>query len=72
MSEDKHLKGYMYDSLVYRYQFARYKYMEQETQDLMMSRGLDKDRAREVAWTRYERDCSRFIQILNEAIGEHD
>lgn len=60
----KHLKGYMYDSLVYRYQLARYTQADYEA----LQRNRDLFKERQYA----ERDIARFIQILNEAIGEHD
>ena len=60
----KHLKGYMYDSLVYRYQLARYTQADLEAQN----DGISIEKARKYA----QRDIMRFIQILDEAIGEHD
>lgn len=60
----KHLKGYMYDSLVYRYQMALYKAV------LYDHRG---DRLSPEEFNRYyNRELMRFCQILDEAIGEHD
>lgn len=60
----KHLKGYIYDSLVYRYQLARYTQADLEAErDCKPTKTC-----RRAA----ERDIMRFIQILNEAIGEHD
>ena len=61
---EKHLKGYMYDSLVYRYQLARYTQADLEAQN----DGTSIEKARKYA----QRDIMRFIQILDEAIGEHD
>lgn len=69
---DKHLKGYMYDSLCYRYQLARYKACEADAMDLVITKGLSKREAEAEARRLYERDCMRFYQILDEAIGEHD
>lgn len=60
----KHLKGYMYDSLVYRYQLARYTQADLEAQNECASIKEKRKYA--------ERDIMRFIQILDEAIGEHD
>ncbi len=71
-NKDKHLKGYMYDSLCYRYQLARYKACEADAMDLVMTKGLSKREAEAKARDLYERDCMRFYQILDEAIGEHD
>lgn len=65
-------KGYMYDSLCYRYQLARYKACEADAMDLVMTKGMSKREAEAMARKTYERDCLRFYQILDEAIGEHD
>lgn len=60
---EKHLKGYMYDSLVYRYKDALYRAYTCEAK-------LDKyGRFPEQAM---HHDLMKFIQILDEAIGEHD
>ena len=68
----KKCKGYMYDSLCYRYQLARYKACEADAIDLVMTKGISKREAEAQARKTYERDCLRFYQILDEAIGEHD
>ena len=65
-------KGYMYDSLCYRYQLARYKACEAEAIDLVMTKGMSKREAEAMARKACERDCLRFYQILDEAIGEHN
>ena len=62
--DDKHLKGYIYDSLVFRYMKARNAEAELE----MKKEGITYDKAK----SRADRDKMRFMQILNEAIGEHD
>lgn len=67
---EKHTKGYMYDSLCYRYQLARYKAMEIDINTFAIDLGLKE--AERKAKGLYERDCMRFYQILDEAIGEHD
>ena len=69
---NKNYKGYMYDSLCYRYQLARYKACEADAIDLVMTKGMSKREAEAQARKAYERDCLRFYQILDEAIGEHD
>lgn len=71
-NNEKHLKGYMYDSLVYRYQLALYKAKEVEARDLMINNGLSRSEAEAKARKSYNRDLMRFCQILDEAIGEHD
>lgn len=68
----KHLKGYMYDSLVYRYQLARYKASLKDTEDIMEKENISRKEAEAVARLNCDRDLMRFCQILNEAIGEHD
>lgn len=69
---NKNYKGYMYDSLCYRYQLARYKACEAEAMDLVITKGISKREAEAMARKTCERDCLRFYQILDEAIGEHD
>lgn len=69
---EKHTKGYIYDSLCYRYQLARYKAMKEDIEMYINSKGYTKKEAENAARKLYERDCKRFYQILNEAIGEHD
>ena len=60
----KHLKGYIFDSLVYRYQLALYKAILYDNRD-RYNRPEDFQNI-------YNRDLMRFIEILNEAMGEHD
>ena len=60
----KHLKGYIYDSLVYRYQLARYTQADLEAQNSHASIEEERKYAK--------RDIMRFVQILDEAMGEHD
>ena len=62
---NKHTKGYMYDSLVYRYMRAREKMADYEYL-------LDKTRDRSFYQRCAKSDIMRFCEILNEAIGEHD
>lgn len=61
---EKHLKGYLFDSLVYRYQLALHKAI------LYDNRG-ENIRSKDFKGI-YNRDLRRFIEILNEAMGEHD
>ena len=67
-----HLKGYIYDSLVYRYQLALYKASLKDAEDLMIKEGISKKEAEAKARRNYNRDLMRFCQILDEAIGDHD
>ena len=65
--ELKRLKGYGYDSLALRYQKARYELAQYESKaDMRVGKNPER------AFERAERDFMRFIQILNDIIGEHD
>ena len=68
----KHLKGYIYDSLVYRYQLALYKASLKDAEDIMLREGISKKEAEEKARRGYDRNLIRFCEILEEAIGDHD
>lgn len=68
----KHLKGYIYDSLVYRYQLALYKASLKDAEDIMIRDYTSKEDAEARARFNYNRDMMRFCEILNEAIGDHD
>ena len=63
--DEKHLKGYIFDSLVYRYKIAREALSREQMRTLS---NMDPDSAKRIE----NRDVMRFIEILNEAIGEHD
>lgn len=67
----KHLKGYMYDSLIYRYKYVREKLAELEYRE-QGTVGNDDYKSLPLYRDLAERDIMRFIQILDEAIGEHD
>ena len=69
----KTANGYLYDSLVYRYirareKMAEYEYLRDQTCPNPSHRHHD--------WmtysTRANRDIARFIELLNEAMGEHN
>lgn len=66
--ENKHFKGYMFDSLVYRYKLAREQAMQYE---LMIAKRNGDSKESTIIHTA-RRDIMRFIEILDEAIGEHD
>ena len=61
--QKKHLNGYMFDSLVYRYQLAR-----QELAKYVTCYG--RNRSLEQENMNANRDIMRFVQILDELIGE--
>lgn len=71
-NDDKHLKGYMFDSLVYRFKDAQSKAFMHEVAMLKSERGLSQFEAEMRIRNRHNKDLMRFIQILDEAIGEHD
>ena len=63
--EDKiHLNGYIFDSLMFRYQLAR----EHQVIYEITKENIDPRTARDS----FKRDLIRFREILEEAIGEHD
>lgn len=64
-TNEKKLKGYQYDSLVYRYIRAR---------EAMAQWEYERDRSHERAWyfKQADRDIMRFCQILDEVIGERE
>lgn len=67
-----HLKGYMFDSLVYRFKDYQARAFDAEVNDYIYLRGVSKTDARNHVRNQHNRDLIRFIQILDEAIGEHD
>ena len=68
-NNDKKLKGYQFDSLVYRYIRAR----EQMTEYEYIKDPLKKnDKAYSYYRQQANRDIMRFCQILDEVIGDHD
>ena len=69
---DKHTKGYMFDSLVYRFKDYQARAFNYEVLKIRQSHGLSQIEAEEKIKNMYNRDLMRFIQILVEAIGEHD
>ena len=65
---NKKMKGYAFDSLVFRYKIAREAQMRAEQLEYKKTGEINKvENAKHLA----ERDLMRFIQILDEAIGEH-
>lgn len=67
-----HLKGYIYDSLIYRYQLALYKASLKDAQDIMIKEHITQKEAEAITRKNYNRDLIKFCEILDEAIGEHD
>lgn len=67
-----HTKGFMYDSLIFRFKEYQAKAFYLDVQDYKYERNCSEIEARNRIKDRYNRDLMRFIEILNEAIGEHD
>ena len=63
--DKKKLKGYQYDSLVYRYIRAREQMAEYE-----YTKGPEQ--GKKYYQQQANRDIMRFCQILDEVIGEHE
>ena len=72
MENNKHLKGYIFDSLVYRFKDYQHKAFDYEVMLYKAQKNLPRIDAELVITNRHERDLMRFIEILNEAIGEHN
>ena len=72
MENDKHLKGYMFDSLIYRFKNYQQKAFNYDVMLYKDQKNLPRLDAEIAIKDRHERDLMRFIQILDEAIGEHD
>lgn len=67
-----HLKGYMFDSLVYRFKDYQARAFIAEVNDYKYSHATSEMEARQRIKNIHDRDLMQFIQILDEAVGEHD
>lgn len=63
IKNDKHLNGYIFDSLVYRYQLARQELAQYKA--YFNHKGLWEQESYSA-----NRDIMRFIEILDELVGE--
>ena len=72
INNKKHTKGFMFDSLVYRFKDYQSRAFMAEVSDFKYSHAVSEMEARQRIKDRHDRDLMRFIQILDEAIGEHD
>ena len=72
MENNKHLKGYIFDSLVYRFKDYQHKAYDYEVTLYRAQKNLSRIDAEIAITHRHERDLMKFIEILDEAIGEHD
>ena len=71
-NEKKHMKGYIFDSLVYRYKIALEDTVITRAERYQQDKFCSKKEAEMYVRNLNNRDLMRFIQILDEAIGEHD
>ena len=71
-NEEVKLKGYMFDSLVYRFKDYQARAFQFEVIQVKNDKGLPEMDARKFVKDKHDRDLMRFIQILDEAIGDHD
>lgn len=69
LNADKKIKGYAFDSLIFRYKMAREAQAQWEAYRYGKEGHFNKA---DNAENRAERDIMRFIQILDDVIGEHD
>lgn len=67
-----HIKGYMFDSLIYRFKDYQARAFRAEVVEYKHNHNASDLEAMRVVRDRHNRDLMRFIQILDEAIGEHD
>ena len=67
-----HSRGFAYDSLIYRFKDYQSRAFQAEVVDYKYHRNCSEIEARERVKDRHDRDLMRFIEILNEVIGEHD
>lgn len=70
--EKSHIKGYMFDSLIYRFKDYQARAFSAEVAEYKYQHMTGEAEARQHVRDRHTRDLMRFIQILDEAIGEHD
>ena len=71
MDEMKY-KGYLFDSLVFRFKEYQHKAFSMDVSDVKYKLQCSELEARRTVQDRHDRDLMRFIAILNEAMGEHD
>lgn len=67
-----HSRGFAYDSLIYRFKDYQSRAFQAEVTDYKYKRNCSEIEAREKIKDRHDRDLMRFIEILDEVIGEHD
>lgn len=67
-----HSKGLAFDSLVYRFKDYQSRAFLTEVNDYKYKHACGEAEARMKVQGMHTRDLMRFIQILDEVIGEHD
>ena len=67
-----HTKGFAFDSLVFRFKDYQSRAFQSEVNDFKYKLACSENEARQRVKDMHNRDLMRFIQILDEVIGEHD
>ena len=70
--DEANYKGYLFDSLVYRFKDYQSRAFSMEVFDYKQKHNIGEAEARVRVKDLHNRDLMRFIQILDEAIGEHN
>lgn len=65
-------QGYAFDSLVYRFKDYQARAFQAEVMQMKYDMNMPEMEARQKVKDMHDRDLMRFIQILNEAMGEHN
>lgn len=71
-NDDTHLKGYMFDSLVYRFKDYQNRLLPFEVDEYKHIKRVGDIEAKAKIKARHERDLMRFISILDEGLKNHD
>lgn len=73
MLEERRVKGYAFDSLVYRYRIAREAQARADAEnDLRTGKTDQRHDALKHRMDQANRDLMAFVRILDDVIGEHD
>ena len=65
-------KGFAFDSLIFRFKDYQARAFQSEVVDYKYKHNTSEVEARQHVKDMHNRDLMRFIQILDEAIGEHN
>ena len=65
-------QGYAFDSLVYRFKDYQARAFRAEVLQMKHDKNMTELEAAQRVKDRHDRDLMRFIQILDEVIGEHN